>query len=73
MRILRGVGSRTLPCGCLIGIYETYDNKSVALVDARGSLCPDAAHRVDATVPFDIIVPPRRPIAGTDRRGEPST
>jgi hypothetical protein len=36
MRILRGLGSRSLPCGCLVGIYETYDNKTIEVVDARG-------------------------------------
>ena len=54
MRILRGVGSRTLPCGCLVGIYETYDAKTVALIDARGSKCVDTAHSVDSAVAIDL-------------------
>jgi hypothetical protein len=48
MRILRGIGSRSLPCGCLVGLYETYSGHVVALIDARGSTCIDQAHRVDA-------------------------
>lgn len=59
MRILRGVGSRTLPCGCLVGLYETYDRQTVALIDARGSACLDRAHRVDAAVTKDLVI--RRP------------
>jgi len=31
MRILRGLTSRLLPCGCIAGIYETYDGQVVAL------------------------------------------
>jgi hypothetical protein len=54
MRILRGVGSRTLPCGCLIGFYETYDNKTIAVVDARGASCTNTAHRVDTRITVDI-------------------
>jgi hypothetical protein len=49
-RILRGLGSRALPCGCLVGFYETYANETVAIVDAKGSACADAAHRVDVSL-----------------------
>lgn len=65
MRILRGVGSRTLPCGCLIGFYETYDNQTVALVDARGVACGDTAHRVDAAIALELMPPRRAP--GSER------
>ena len=71
MRILRGVGSRTLQCGCLVGLYETYDQRTVAVIDARGSSCVDAAHRVDAIVAIDLLAPPRRPSFDTARPGEP--
>jgi len=54
MRILRGVGSRVLPCGCLIGLYETYDGKTIAVVDARAASCGDVAHRVNATVSSNV-------------------
>ena len=56
MRILRGVGSRTLQCGCLVGLYETYDKQTVALIDARASSCKDCAHRVDAPVKIDLLI-----------------
>jgi hypothetical protein len=46
MRLLRGLGSQLLPCGCLTGIYETYAGTVVTLVDACGERCEDAAHRV---------------------------
>jgi hypothetical protein len=50
MRILRVVNGRTLPCGCLIGIYETYGAEIVAIVDAKGSDCTNVAHQVDSPV-----------------------
>ena len=56
MRILRGVSSRLLPCGCLTGVYETYDGEIVTLVDARGVSCADAAHVRGNVVPEDHLV-----------------
>ena len=53
-RILRVLGSRTLVCGCLIGLYETYEGRTIALVDARGSSCYERAHWVDAIVANEI-------------------
>lgn len=53
MRILRGIGSRTLPCGCLVGLYETYDRQIVAIIDARCSSCADTKHVVDAIITID--------------------
>jgi hypothetical protein len=50
MRILRGIGSRLLPCGCSVGLYETYGGRSVALVDNHHPLCPDATHQVNAAI-----------------------
>jgi len=44
MRILRGLGSRTLGCGCLVGIYETYDGDVVTIVDERGASCYNPRH-----------------------------
>jgi hypothetical protein len=54
MRILRGIGSRTLPCGCLVGLYETYDRQTVAIIDAHCSTCADTKHVVDAIITIDI-------------------
>jgi hypothetical protein len=44
MRILRGLTSRLLPCGCLAGIYETYDGSVVTLLDDRNPACTAASH-----------------------------
>ena len=46
MRIQRGLASRSLPCGCLAGIYETYDGEVVAIVDARSASCADPTHAI---------------------------
>jgi hypothetical protein len=51
MRILRGLTSRLLPCGCMAGIYETYDGKVVTLLDERQSSCEDANHVNGQQVP----------------------
>jgi hypothetical protein len=50
MAILRGLSSRLLNCGCLVGVYETYARKSVSIIDARGAECHDESHRVDAEI-----------------------
>ena len=54
MRILRGLSSRHLPCGCLAGVYETYDAEIVAIVDARGAHCTDPAHAEGNVVPPEL-------------------
>jgi hypothetical protein len=51
MRILRGLTSRLLPCGCIAGVYETYDGKVVTLLDERESSCPDPNHVEGQPVP----------------------
>ena len=67
MAILRGVGSTTLPCGCLVGFYETYDGRTIALVDARGSLCRDHAHRVDSAITLTVTTPSNDVTTGSPR------
>jgi len=52
-RILRGLGGRVLRCGCLVGVYETYTNETVAILDAKGSACAESSHRVDSHVELD--------------------
>jgi hypothetical protein len=42
--ILRGLTSRHLPCGCVVGVYETYDGRVVSIVDVRGEQCEDTRH-----------------------------
>ena len=45
MRILRGLASASLGCGCFVGVYETYDGRTIGIVDQRGPGCTDPAHR----------------------------
>jgi hypothetical protein len=52
MAILRGLSSRLLSCGCLVGVYETYDRKTVSIIDDRDPECRDETHRVNAVI-FD--------------------
>ena len=51
MRILRGLRSRLLPCGCVVGVYETYENEIVAVVDSRSENCPHDEHRPGHQIP----------------------
>jgi hypothetical protein len=53
MRILRGLSSKFLPCGCLLGIYETYDSETIAVVDARSESCVHPTHRNGHVIPAD--------------------
>jgi hypothetical protein len=39
MRILKALSSEAHACGCLLGIYETYNGDVVSLVDAVGEYC----------------------------------
>jgi len=43
-------GSR-LPCGCLVGVYETINGETIRLIDARGPSCEaGAAHAPHAVL-----------------------
>jgi len=55
MRILRGLTSRLLKCGCVAGIYETYDGEIVTLIDERQSSCSDSSHENGNRIP-DLAV-----------------
>jgi len=44
MRIRRGLGSRLLPCGCVAGVYETYRDEIVTIIDVSVPICADPAH-----------------------------
>jgi hypothetical protein len=48
MRLLRVLTGQLLPCGCLVGIYETYEGRVVASIDARGYDCDH--HRLHQTL-----------------------
>ena len=60
MRILRGLNSRLLPCGCIAGIYETYDGDVVTLLDDRHESCTDPTHQNGAQI-SDLAVAPAAP------------
>jgi len=51
MRILRGLTSRVLSCGCIAGVYETYDGDVVALLDDRQAACANPRHERGNRVP----------------------
>jgi hypothetical protein len=53
MAILRGLSSRLLSCGCLAGVYETYEGDVVTIVDARGPACKNPTHVDGKTLPGD--------------------
>jgi hypothetical protein len=55
MRLLRGLSGRVLPCGCLVGIYETYEGGVVATIDARGQGCQSRDHRLHARIPAEQL------------------
>jgi hypothetical protein len=48
--IVRGLGARTLACGCVIGLYETYDGRAIAIVDVRGTECNNPRHRLNGEI-----------------------
>jgi hypothetical protein len=68
MRILRGLNSEQLRCGCLLGVYETYDGVIVRLFDAISDTCGNPGHRpgtIAAGDPADVTL-------ATDRPGAPA-
>ena len=50
-RILRGLGGRSLTCGCFVGVYETYDGETVEIVEERGPRCDVPAHQEGRVTP----------------------
>jgi hypothetical protein len=68
MRILRGLSSRFLACGCLAGVYETYGGEIVTIVDAKAPACADSAHEEGKSIPVDAPHAPSHvsPIARID-------
>ena len=58
MRILRGLTSRLLPCGCIAGIYETYDGEVVSLLDDRQPGCDNPEHANGNQIP-ELTAAPR--------------
>ena len=77
LHILRGVDSRTLDCGCLAGLYETYRGTVIAVIDAREPTCSNPAHRFGATINLERVTNPHavtplseRPTLEHQRRNE---
>ena len=54
MRILKGLSSRLLPCGCVAGVYETYEGEIVTIIDAPGTSCVDTAHADGNVIPNPV-------------------
>ena len=50
LRVLRGLASRSLDCGCLLGVYETYDGLIIQIVDAPGNACKNPAHQAGLSI-----------------------
>jgi hypothetical protein len=67
MAILRGLSSHLLRCGCLVGVYETYDGNVVTILDARGDRCANEAHVSD----HPIAVSPED-VPGANHTGNPA-
>lgn len=70
MRILRGLRSRLLPCGCMAGIYETYDGEIVSLLDDRGLDCTHTDHQPGSPVPELTGLRASEVALDTDRHGK---
>lgn len=71
MNILRGLGGRVLGCGCLVGLYETYSTRTIAILDARDSNCSDVTHQVGASIDVESLAiqdPAAPPTIKIDRR-----
>ena len=46
------LGGRVLPCGCLVGSYETSRGDVVEVLDAHDDRCVDRAHATDSIVRY---------------------
>jgi hypothetical protein len=42
------VSGGVLPCGCLVGTYETWTRRVITIVDERASACGDDRHQANA-------------------------
>ena len=46
------LSGRVLPCGCLVGRYETWHGDVVEVLDARDDRCRERAHANDSIVRY---------------------
>ena len=67
---MRGLAGRVLPCGCLVGVYETYSGGVVAAIDACGPACGQPCHRLHDPVPLNH--PDPLPPGALDQAGTPT-
>ena len=68
MRILRGLTSHVLPCGCVAGVYETYDGGVVTLLDERDATCRINTHEDGNRIPDLDSVPASKIALHTERQ-----
>jgi len=68
MRILKGLSSRLLPCGCVAGVYETYDGQVVTLLDERSHECTDRNHQDGNRIPDLVSTPASHPTVDHNTR-----
>ena len=61
MRILKGLSGRVLACGCVAGVYETYDGAVVMIIDAPAASCGQAGHWSGNIVPAAARVTDDKP------------
>lgn len=58
--IRTGLGINVLPCGCVLGIYETYAGTVIAVLDVKAANCRHEHASGDLLdVPADRIASPR--------------
>jgi hypothetical protein len=67
MRIRRGLGSRRLTCGCVAGIYETYRDETVTILDAKSPACLDGDHVAGNLLPVAMNPDAPQPFSSSDR------
>ncbi len=54
-RILRGLSSKLLRCGCLLGVYETYEGAIIGLIDLKAAECTIVSHDGGNVLPVPRI------------------
>lgn len=45
MRILRVLQSQSLLCRCFVGVYETYDGRTLHIIDEPAAGCRESLHQ----------------------------
>jgi hypothetical protein len=71
MRILRGLSSESLPCGCVAGVYETYGGPIVTIIDGKGTRCSTSSHREGKFLTAESAPTASRVIGRPDPRSRP--